>query len=122
MRPTAGDAIVLVLASALVGALFAAFWRPAAPAAVAEIRSGDRVVGRYALDQPRALQVAGALGTSRLVLEPGRARFVDGPCRNRVCVHFGWLRRDGDVAACLPNGVTLALLGGEAGGFDALSY
>lgn len=122
MKPTAGDAAVIALAAALVGALFAAQWRPAAPAAVAEIRSGSTLVGRYALDRARTITVAGRLGVSRLALEPGRARFVAGPCRHQVCVHAGWLRHDGDATACLPNGVSLALAGGAAGRFDAIAY
>lgn len=122
MRPTAGDAAVLALGAALVGALFAAYWQPPAPAALAEVRAGGTLVGRYALDRERELQVDGRLGRSRVALGEGRARFVEAPCRNQVCVHRGWLRHDGDVAACLPNGLTLTLLGGGASRFDALSY
>lgn len=122
MTPTPGDAVLIALGAALVGALFAAHWRPAAPAAVAEVRSGDALVVRYALDRARTVDVQGRLGPARLALEPGRARFVAGPCRNQLCVRGGWLRHDGEAAACLPNGVTLALSGGAASGFDAVSY
>jgi len=122
VKPTPADAAVIALAAVLVGGLFAAFWGPRMPAAFAEVRSGDAVVGRYALDRPRTLDIPGRLGLSRLALEPGRARFVTGPCRNALCVHRGWLRHDGDTAACLPNGVSLALAGGAAARFDAVSY
>lgn len=122
MKATPGDAAVIALAAALVGGLFAAFWGPPAPAAWAEVRSGDVIVGRYALDRARTVEVAGRLGASRLALEPGRARFVTGPCRNQVCVHSGWLRHDGEAAACLPNGVSVALSGGAMASLDAISY
>lgn len=122
MKPTPADAALIALAAALVGGLFAAFWGPQAPAAWAEVRSGGAVVGRYALDRARTVDVTGRLGASRLALEPGRARFVTGPCRNQVCVHRGWLRHDGDAAACLPNGVSVALSGGAAASLDAVSY
>lgn len=111
---TRGDVLAIALAAALVGALYAHFWQPAVAATHVELRVGGDSVGRYALNQAREISVDGRLGASVLKIEDGRVRFVRSPCRNQVCVHNGWLHRGGDAAACLPNRVSLGLIGGDA--------
>lgn len=118
---TRADAVVLALALLLVGALYAHFWQAPRAATAAEIRSGGRLVGRYPLAQTRQLAVSGRIGVSRILIEPGRARFADSPCRNRICVHSGWLTHAGDATACLPNGVSLSLSGDTEDALDAIA-
>lgn len=36
-------------------------------------------------------------------VEPGRIRFLKSDCRDQICVKAGWLDKEGDLAACLPN-------------------
>jgi hypothetical protein len=109
-----GDVLAIALAAALVGTLYAHFWQPAVAASHVEVRVGGERVGRYPLNEARELGVEGRLGTSLLKIEDGRVRFLRSPCRNQVCVHSGWLDRGGDAAACLPNRVSLGLVGGDA--------
>jgi hypothetical protein len=119
---TRADAIVVALAAALVGGLFAAYWQIPQTEAEFEVRSGRAVVARYSLHEDRTFAVAGALGDSVLKVEGNRVRFVSSPCRNKVCIHSGWHSHRGDAAACLPNRVSLSLLGGAQGRFDAVSH
>lgn len=119
-RPLPGDWLVLGVAALAVAVLFATLWHPE-HAARLRIRSGDSVYGSYSLNQDRTLEISGPLGVSRVVIEQGRVRFLSSPCRNQYCVHQGWLQRAGQVAVCLPNRVSLELLGGEKG-YDSLNY
>lgn len=74
------------------------------PAALVEIRSdqGDLV---YALNEDRVIVVPGPLGDTILEIENGTVRFVDSPCRDKICVAAGALSASGQWAACLPNRV-----------------
>ncbi|HUS24965.1 MAG TPA: NusG domain II-containing protein [Candidatus Binatia bacterium] len=117
---TRADAVVIALAAALVAGLGVHFWTPQ-NAAVVEIRSGSALVGRYALAQDRRVAVTGSEGTSQIEIRDGAVRFAASPCRNAVCIHSGWLHRAGEVAACVPNRVSVALVG-VATAFDALAY
>jgi hypothetical protein len=117
---TRADVVAIALSLMLLGGLFAICWQPAQAAAWVEIRTGDRLVGRYPLAEDRELSVRGRLGDSHVRIEHGRVRFIDSPCRNRICVLGGWLSRSGDEAACLPNGVSIAL-GGGGDPVDAVS-
>jgi hypothetical protein len=119
VRP--GDAVVVTLAALLVGASWAAFWGGDGPAEYAVVSAPGQSSERLPLGTDAVLEVRGRLGTSRLELRDGRARFTDSPCVGRLCVHAGWLSRSGQVAACLPNGVVLEITGGERE-FDAISF
>jgi hypothetical protein len=119
-KPLPGDWLVLGLGLGLVVLLFATLWKPE-HAAKLRIRSGDKVFATLSLDQERVLEIPGPLGASRVVVSQGKVRFMRSPCRNQYCVHQGWLQRAGQVAVCLPNQVSLELLGGEKA-YDSLNY
>ncbi len=118
---TAADRALILAASLAIAALFGWFWREPAPAAWVEVRSAGEIVGRYPLSEDRKLDVHGRLGVSQLEIRSGRVRFLDSPCRNKVCVHSGWLSHSGDAAACLPNRVSI-VLGGTQPAYDAVSF
>ncbi len=50
----------------------------------------------------------------------GKIRFYESDCPDQICVKAGWLERDGDMAACLPNRVWVKVRG-EGGQNDALA-
>jgi hypothetical protein len=116
----AGDIFVLALAAAVVGGAYGAFWTQRAPGRAVVITVDGRQQEERLLTTPAAIEVQGLIGTSRLVIEDGRVRFVDSPCNGRYCVHAGWLSRSGQVAACLPNGVVIEVEGGERA-YDAIN-
>ena len=118
---TRADRVVIVLAALLVGVAAGAYWQPRTVADRVEVQVGDGTPQVYSLDTQRHIEVHGALGTSMLEIEVGRIRFVSSPCRNKVCIHSGWLSMSGDATACLPNRVTIALLGHGAPEIDAVS-
>ena len=118
---TAADRLLVVALCTGLGGLYAALWQPPVAARQAEIRvGGEPVVSTVALDTPQVIHIDGVRGTSILEVADHRIRFVDGPCRNRICIHTGWLSHTGDGTACIPNRVSLSLIGGD--GVDAVSF
>lgn len=116
----AGDAGVLLAGAATVGALTWGAWlSPAGDTAV--IRAGGQIVETVALSRSRSLDVAGPLGTTRIEIEPGRARVAADPSPRQLCVKRGWLTQSGDAALCLPNQVSLEIRGRGAS-YDTLGY
>lgn len=111
---------MLVLGLSLVGASFAMLWQPG-HAAKLRVRDQHGVVATYSLGQDRIIEVRGPLGSSQVQIRQGQVRFSHSPCRNQYCVHQGWLSRAGQVAICLPNQVSIELLGGERA-YDSLNY
>lgn len=115
-----GDWLVIVSSASAVAVLFAALWHTE-PANKLRIRQGDAIYATLSLDQKRVLDVHGPLGVSRIMIDNGRVRFEQSPCRNQYCVHQGWLHKAGQVAVCLPNQVSLELLGSKKS-YDSLNY
>lgn len=119
-KPLPGDWLVLAACLALVVVLFATLWHPE-QAARLQIRNGDHIYATLSLNQKRILDVPGPRGISRVTIDQGRVRFLSSPCRNQYCVHQGWLSRAGQAAVCLPNQVSLELMGGDKS-YDSLNY
>lgn len=119
-KPLPGDWLVLAAGLLAVAALFATLWHPE-HAARLQIRDQHGVFATYSLAQDRSIDVPGPLGINRVVIAQGRVRFTQSPCRNQYCVHQGWLQHAGEVAVCLPNRVSVELLGGERP-YDSLNY
>ena len=119
-EPLPGDWLILALGTAAVALLFAAWWQDE-PAGKLRIRAGDQVYATLSLAQKRTLDVPGPLGISRIEIDNGRARVASDPGRHQYCVKQGWLTRAGQITMCLPNQVSVELLGGEKA-YDSLNY
>ena len=90
-------------------------------AAQAIIKAGGKVFAEVDLAVPRVVEVPGPLGSTRIEVQPGRARVAADPGPRQYCVRQGWLTSAGAVASCAPNQVSLALSGRNAD-YDSLNY
>ena len=115
-----GDYLVIALGLLLVVYLFKTLWH-SEHAAKIQIRQGNQIVATLSLNQDRLMDVAGPLGVSKIEIKQGKVRFLSSPCTNQYCVHQGWLNHAGQAAICLPNRVSLELLGTQKS-YDSLNY
>lgn len=115
-----GDWLTVAISAIVVIYLFQSLWSHAHAAKV-QIRVGDKVQATYDLNLARHIHVKGTLGEAVIHIAHGKARFAKSPCRNQYCVHQGWLNHSGQVAVCLPNQISLELIG-EKKPYDTLNY
>ncbi|OOO01640.1 MAG: hypothetical protein USCGTAYLOR_02131 [Chromatiales bacterium USCg_Taylor] len=118
---TTADKTVLILALALIAALYAHSWAPAPAAESARVSSAGKPDLWLALGADREVVIEGVLGPTDLEIRDGRIRFRRAPCLGKHCIHSGWLASDGDFAACLPNAVAVQVVG-KGTGFDAITF
>ena len=111
--------MVLLVGVITVGWLWASWWNHP-PAGKVRIRAGNQVFATLSLNQQRALDVPGPLGISHVVIANGRVRVASDPGIHQYCVKQGWLSQSGQVALCLPNRVSVELLGEKR--YDSLNY
>lgn len=104
-----------------VGASFWLFWAPGGPARELVVEAPDQAARHYDLAANRKIEIKGPLGVSIVEIMEHRARFLSSPCQGQYCVHAGWLNAGGDVAACLPNGVTI-YLADSGSRYDSITY
>ena len=48
--------------------------------------------------------------TVHIQVQDGAARFVDSPCPDHICEHYGWLREEDQTATCLPARAVLTIV------------
>lgn len=118
LRP--GDWLILSCGVIAVAWMFAALWfQGGADRAV--IRAGGKVFAEVSLYKDRTIRVPGPLGTSLIAIRAGRARVAQDPGPRQLCVKQGWLSSTGQIAICLPNEVSLELVG-KIKLYDSLNY
>jgi hypothetical protein len=121
LRP--GDWTLLVISAALVAASFPLLWRGGV-ADRAIVKRDGQLVTELALNVARRYEVQGAIGTTVIEVQPGRARVLSDPGPRQYCVQQGWLTRANAVAICAPNHISLQL-GGRGGAnatYDSINY
>ncbi|HEX7047979.1 MAG TPA: NusG domain II-containing protein [Gammaproteobacteria bacterium] len=118
IRP--GDIVIALAGAAVIAVLALNIYSDAAPHIV-RVTQGDREAVDHPAWEDRKFSVAGPLGETVIEIHDGRARIVQSPCRKKICIRAGWLDAAGDVAACVPNRVSIALLGNDPR-FDAINF
>jgi hypothetical protein len=119
---TRGDRVLLVFVALSAAALFFLLPRYVLSGNTQiEIRSGDRVVGTYPLDEDRLIDVHGRLGITKVRIKGGRAAIVSSPCPHGVCTTMGDIGPDGGLLVCVPNEVVVQSPRDRADGLDAVT-
>ncbi len=116
----AGDIGVLLAGAGLVATLTVYAWSGDRGDTVV-IRAAGQVVKTAPLTHIQSISVDGPLGTTRIEIEPGRARVATDPSPRQLCVKQGWLTLSGQAALCLPNQVSLEIRG-RSPAYDTLGY
>lgn len=116
----AGDWLIVIFSAVIVITLFQSLWSHEHASKV-QIRAGDKILGTYDLNQQRDIKVHGVIGDADIHIGHGKVRFAKSPCNNQYCVHQGWLTHSGQVAICLPNQISLELVG-QKKSYDSLNY
>lgn len=117
VRP--GDWLVSALGVAIV-ALSAWLCWARGPVDRVLIRSEGRPFAELSLHVPQTVSVPGPLGVTQVEIRDGEVRVARDPGPRQICVNQGWLSRPGQVALCLPNRVSIEVMGGQP--HDSMAY
>ncbi|MDZ4097634.1 MAG: NusG domain II-containing protein [Methylophilaceae bacterium] len=111
---------MIIIGIIAVVILFNTLWLGEAASKV-QIRAGSQIFSTLSLNQQRTLDVPGPLGMTVVAIDNGKVRVVSDPSPRQYCVKQGWLEQAGQVAMCLPNQVSVELLGSKKL-YDSLNY
>ncbi|MBU0594384.1 MAG: NusG domain II-containing protein [Pseudomonadota bacterium] len=115
-----GDWLTVLAGMLLIIYLFLTLWGGDRGTSLI-IRSGGKIVTETDLTRNRDFEISGPLGTTLVTVNNHRVRVARDPSPRQYCVQQGWLSRAGEAALCLPNQVSVELLG-AARSYDSLSY
>ena len=85
------------------------------------IRGGGKIFREVPLSRDQQIEVRGPLGISVIAIQDRKARIAADPGPRQYCVRQGWLQQAGEIALCLPNQVSIELVGGRKL-YDSLNY
>jgi hypothetical protein len=115
----AGDFFIIIVAVALIVILFTKFFfsRP--------VEQQVKITGRssqeyYELNEDRVVEVEGPLGITKVIIEDGEVWVENSPCREKICMRMGRIKRTGDQLICIPNRVVVEIEG-DIAYIDAVS-
>lgn len=115
-----GDWLTLMLGCLCVALLTMKLWS-AELADKALIRSGGKIFREVPLSRNQRIEVPGPLGVSVVAIENRKARIAQDPSPRQYCVRQGWLQQAGEIALCLPNQVSVEMVGSHKR-YDSLNY
>jgi len=118
---TPADRLLLLIAICTLPLLYAQLWQADGPASQLRVQAGNAAPLETPLAADRILHVHGPLGDSMIEISQGRARFISSPCAGQTCVHSGWMHATGEMAACLPNRISLQIVG-DRPRFDSINF
>ncbi len=102
-------AVLLFVSAISVGALL--INRKAGERVVVEIDGAQAAVYSLAIDGEYPLNG----GTNILVIENGEAYLRYADCPDKVCVHTGKIKYEGQTIVCLPNRLSVTVRGTDSG-------
>ena len=115
-----GDWLTLLLGGAFVAVLTLILWSGDL-ADKAIIRSGGKIFREVSLSRDQKIKEPGPLGVSIVSIQDRKARIASDPSPRQYCVRQGWLQQAGEIAICLPNQVSVELVGNKKK-YDSLNY
>ena len=82
--------------------------------------TGKELQKYFSPDEDKTIHVQGPLGVTTILIENGEVWIEDSPCREKICIKMGKIRRTGEQLICVPNRVVVELEG-ERGEVDGVS-
>jgi hypothetical protein len=120
-----GDIVLIVgiIFISIIGTIFFKFYYNNDGEKIAIIKQNNKVIKSINLSKvlkSEEIKVTGTY-TDVILIEKGRIRFIEADCPDKVCVKTGWLTRNGEMAACLPNRTIIEIKGQNAK-VDGVAY
>ena len=84
-----------------------------------EVRKNGDLIATYSLSQRGEYSLNG--GTNVLVIENGMAYLKEANCPDKTCVRTGRIRYVGQSIICLPNEISVVVVGASSDGVDIVS-
>ena len=113
--------LLLCLAGVLLACRFFMARRVKEGEKYAEISGDGQVDAVFAMSGDGTYVPAGRPAV-RIAVRGGAVGFVHSDCRDKICIHSGFLSTPGQSAVCLPNKVVLRVAVRKGDALDSVTY
>jgi len=115
-----GDSLIILVSLVFIIFAFKTFWH-FETGSVVQVNFQGKIYGNFSLFQDKKISLVGKGGESMIEIKNGQARFKSAPCKNQYCVQQGWIRFTGQILICIPNEISIEILG-KTKAYDSLNY
>lgn len=112
--------IILFAAALVIFSVYNAYMKPK-DSLIVLIKAQDKE-WIYRIDDSETVKISGPIGDTVVRILDNRAWVESSPCENQNCVATGFISKQGQWTACLPNNVLLMVLGNEDDDVDAIVW
>ena len=84
------------------------------------VEQDSKELMRLPLSEPGEYRISDGDSYNVIEITEGGVRMKEADCPDQICVHSGWLSREGQSAACIPAGIAVKITGGQGDGVDAV--
>lgn len=85
------------------------------------LQVGNQPLKLYSALDSRQIEIKTDSGSSMIEIAPGKVRFLHSQCLSQQCVAHGWITSVGETITCLPNQITVSLIG-SGPQYDAMNF
>jgi hypothetical protein len=115
-----GDSLIILMSLVFIIFSFKTFWH-FETGSVVQVNFKGETYGNFSLFQDKKISLIGKEGESVIEIKDGQARLKSAPCRNQYCVQQGWISFTGQILICIPNEISIEILG-KTKAYDSLNY
>lgn len=113
------DIILIVVLVCLSATLIAVVFLAKKEGNTVRVEIDGKAVAEYSLSKDGEYPLNN--GSNILKISNGEAYLIEANCPDKTCVHTGKIRYVGQSIICLPNKLTVSVLGESPDGVDAVS-
>lgn len=112
--------LVLIITTFLGGWLIFSYFRPASSKAVILVHG--RIYKTVPLNKDSTFKIFWkGVYLMTVQVKSGAIRVVKSTCPLKICVHTGWISKDGQVIVCVPNRVIIHTEGAKSVSYDLMT-
>ena len=116
----AGDWFIIILFFALIIISMKLLWN-LPQGQYLEIYKNNEILATYSLNQQITKTISGAKGETKITINNGKVRFSSAPCAKKYCIHQGWINKASQIIICIPNKISISILGSNKN-YDSINY
>ena len=86
-----------------------------------QIYKNNEILATYSLNQKVTKIINGEKGETKIIIDNGKVRFTSAPCTKKYCIHQGWINKANQIIICIPNKISISILGAKRN-YDSINY
>jgi hypothetical protein len=88
------------------------------------IRSDGEIVQQIPLNETTEIitTIKSKEGAVTVQIKNGKVHIIESTCHDKLCVKQGWISRTGESIVCLPNRISISIVGEEKNEIDSITH